>query len=94
MDLNKEKIKDWQIADDGKIAILFEKGKLILIPPVALNSHIPFLHPRKLQVTPKGQYTLTLPKNIIQLLQWQTHDIIIFGFDHGKINLSKGVDHA
>ena len=42
---------------------------------------------RKLQRTKKDQYTLTIPKSIIHLLDWKEQDRIEFGFDDGKITL-------
>ncbi|GEM_PF-2928013 len=44
---------------------------------------------RKLQKTNRGQYTLTVPKQLIDLLDWNTQSVIEFGFDKGKITLQK-----
>lgn len=44
---------------------------------------------RKLQKTNRDQYTLTIPKSLIDLLKWNEQSIIEFGFDKGKITLSK-----
>lgn len=44
---------------------------------------------RKLQKTNKEQYILTIPKNIVQLLNWKDKDAIEFGMDKGKITMAK-----
>jgi bifunctional DNA-binding transcriptional regulator/antitoxin component of YhaV-PrlF toxin-antitoxin module len=44
---------------------------------------------RKLQKTNKDQYTLTIPKNIVQLLNWKDKDEIEFGMEKGKITITK-----
>ncbi len=54
---------------------------------------------RKLQRTSKDQYTLTIPKSIVELLGWKEHEPIEFGLDHDKITLkrvkrSRGEKHA
>lgn len=44
---------------------------------------------RKLQKTNKEQYILTIPKNIVQLLNWKDKDAIEFGFERGKLTITK-----
>jgi len=44
---------------------------------------------RKLQRTPKDQYTLTIPKTLVQILGWSDKDEIEFGFEKGKITLKR-----
>ena len=44
---------------------------------------------RKLQRTNKDQYILTIPKSIVQLLNWKEQDEIEFGFEEGNITLKK-----
>ena len=44
---------------------------------------------RKLQKTSKDQYTLTIPKTLVQLLGWSEQDDIAFGFEKGKLTLKK-----
>jgi len=44
---------------------------------------------RKLQKTNKDQYTLTIPKTLVQLLKWKDKDEIEFGFEKGKITITK-----
>lgn len=44
---------------------------------------------RKLQKTKKEQYTLTIPKHLVQLLGWDEKSIIEFGFDQGKLTIKK-----
>lgn len=44
---------------------------------------------RKLQKTNKEQYILTIPKNIVQLLNWRDKDEIEFGFERGKLTITK-----
>ena len=46
---------------------------------------------RKLQRTPKDQYTLTIPKMLIEILKWSDKDEIEFGFQKGKLTLRKVV---
>ncbi|MBI4148400.1 hypothetical protein HY490_03860 [Candidatus Woesearchaeota archaeon] len=43
---------------------------------------------RRLQRTNKDQYTLTIPKQLVQLLGWSTKQKILFGFDRAKVTLS------
>lgn len=43
---------------------------------------------RRLQRTNKDQYTLTIPKQLVQLLGWSTKQQILFGFEKGKIQIS------
>ncbi len=44
---------------------------------------------RKLQRTPKDQYTLTIPKTLVKLLDWNNKDEIDFGFENGKLTLKR-----
>jgi len=44
---------------------------------------------RRLQKTNRDQYTLTIPKSLIEILDWNEQDGIEFGFDGGKITLQK-----
>ena len=44
---------------------------------------------RKLQRTPKDQYTLTIPKTLVQILGWDEKDEIEFGFEKGKLTLKR-----
>lgn len=44
---------------------------------------------RRLQKTNKDQYILTIPKTLVQLLEWKDKDDIEFGFEHGKITITK-----
>ncbi len=44
---------------------------------------------RKFQRTPKDQYTLTIPKTLVQLLGWNDKDEIEFGFEKGKLTLRR-----
>jgi bifunctional DNA-binding transcriptional regulator/antitoxin component of YhaV-PrlF toxin-antitoxin module len=44
---------------------------------------------RKLQKTNKDQYTLTIPKTLVKILDWNDKDEIEFGFEKGKITLKK-----
>lgn len=44
---------------------------------------------RRLQKTPKDQYTVTIPKTLVQILGWEDKDEIEFGFEDGKITLSR-----
>lgn len=44
---------------------------------------------RILQKTNKGQYILTIPKSIAQLLEWNDKDEIEFGLEKGKITITK-----
>ncbi len=43
---------------------------------------------RRLQRTNKDQYTLTIPKQLVQLLGWAAKQQIIFGFEKGRIQIS------
>ncbi|MBD3362006.1 hypothetical protein GF358_04425 [Candidatus Woesearchaeota archaeon] len=45
---------------------------------------------RKLQKTSKDQYILTIPKTLVHLLNWKDKDEIEFGFQKGKITITKG----
>ena len=61
---------------DGRITLKarkpgFKKGKLS----------------RRLQMTNKNQYLLTIPKHLVDLLNWQQKSSIEFGFSDGKITL-------
>ena len=44
---------------------------------------------RRLQKTPKDQYTLTIPKTLVQILGWNDKDEIEFGFEKGKLTLKR-----
>jgi len=44
---------------------------------------------RKLQKTSKDQYILTIPKTLVQLLEWKDKETIEFGFEKGKITITK-----
>ena len=44
---------------------------------------------RTLQKTNKDQFTLTIPKNLVQILKWKNKDKIEFGFERGKITITK-----
>jgi len=44
---------------------------------------------RKLQRTPKDQYTLTIPKTLVQILGWDDKDEIEFIFEQNKLTLRK-----
>jgi len=44
---------------------------------------------RKLQKTNKDQYILTIPKSIAQILKWEDKDEIEFGFERGKLTITK-----
>ncbi len=44
---------------------------------------------RKLQRTPKDQYTLTIPKTLVQILGWGEKDEVEFGFEKGKLTLKR-----
>lgn len=44
---------------------------------------------RRLQKTNKDQYVLTIPKTIVQLLNWKDKDEIEFGFEKGKITIAE-----
>jgi antitoxin component of MazEF toxin-antitoxin module len=44
---------------------------------------------RKLQKTNKDQFILTIPKTLVQLLKWKNKDEIEFGFEKGKITITK-----
>lgn len=44
---------------------------------------------RKLQRTPKDQYTLTIPKTLVGILGWLDKEKVEFGFEQGKITLKK-----
>ena len=44
---------------------------------------------RKLQRTPKDQYTLTIPKTLVQILGWNDKDEIEFGFEQNKLTLRR-----
>ena len=78
-------ILQWQ--EHQTLSFGFDKGKLILLPNTEQKPT------RKLQLTPKGQYTLTLPKPLVQILQWNDKEIVTFGFDNGKISLARGEVH-
>ncbi|MBW2968697.1 hypothetical protein KY314_01100 [Candidatus Woesearchaeota archaeon] len=43
---------------------------------------------RTLQKTNKDQYILTIPKTLVQLLNWENKDKIEFGFERGKITIT------
>ena len=51
---------------------------------------------RRLQKTNKDQYLLTIPKHLVDLLDWRVKDKIVFGFEEGKLTLlrktRKGVE--
>jgi antitoxin component of MazEF toxin-antitoxin module len=40
---------------------------------------------RKLQRTPKDQFTLTIPKTLVQVLGWNDKDEIKFSFEEGEV---------
>jgi len=44
---------------------------------------------RKLQRTSSDQYTLTIPKTLVNLLGWNEQDEIEFGFEIEKLMLKK-----
>ncbi|MEM4263960.1 MAG: AbrB/MazE/SpoVT family DNA-binding domain-containing protein [Candidatus Woesearchaeota archaeon] len=44
---------------------------------------------RKLQKTNKDQFTLTIPKALVQILDWKDKDVIEFGLERGKITITK-----
>ena len=44
---------------------------------------------RILQQTPKGQYTITLPIQVVRMLGWNKGDIIQIFLDAGDIRLRK-----
>lgn len=44
---------------------------------------------RKLQRTPKDQYTLTIPKTLVQILEWADKEEIEFKFEHDKLVLRR-----
>lgn len=44
---------------------------------------------RKLQETGKGQYTLTMPKQIVELLGWKPQDNIEFNLQGDKLLITK-----
>lgn len=44
---------------------------------------------RRLQKTNRDQYTLTIPKQLIELLNWNEKNTIEIGFEDGKITLQK-----
>jgi bifunctional DNA-binding transcriptional regulator/antitoxin component of YhaV-PrlF toxin-antitoxin module len=44
---------------------------------------------RKLQRTPKDQYTLTIPKTLVQILGWNDKDEIEFIFEKDKLSLRR-----
>ncbi len=44
---------------------------------------------RNLQRTNKDQYILTIPKHLVQLLNWQDKSIIEFGFYKDKLTIKK-----
>jgi len=44
---------------------------------------------RKLQKTQKDQYTVTIPKLLVQLLQWADKDNIEFDFEDGSVVIKK-----
>jgi len=46
---------------------------------------------RTLQKTNKDQYILTIPKTLVQLLNWENKDKIEFGFERGKITITKTI---
>jgi hypothetical protein len=45
---------------------------------------------RKLQKTNKDQFILTIPKSLVQILKWKDKEEIEFGFERGKITITKG----
>ncbi len=44
---------------------------------------------RKLQKTNKDQFILTIPKSLVQILNWKDKEEIEFGFERGKITITK-----
>jgi bifunctional DNA-binding transcriptional regulator/antitoxin component of YhaV-PrlF toxin-antitoxin module len=44
---------------------------------------------RKLQRTAKDQYTLTVPKTLVQLLNWSEQDLVEFGLEGNTITIKK-----
>ena len=44
---------------------------------------------RKLQKTNKDQFILTIPKSLAQVLKWKDKDEIEFGFERGKLTITK-----
>jgi len=77
-------ILNWQNKD--AIEFGFEKGKIAITKAKVKNKTLT----RKLQKTNKDQFILTIPKTLTQLLNWQNKDEIEFGFEHGKITITKG----
>ncbi|MBS3124854.1 AbrB/MazE/SpoVT family DNA-binding domain-containing protein [Candidatus Woesearchaeota archaeon] len=44
---------------------------------------------RRLQRTPKDQYTVTIPKTLVKLLKWNNKDELEFDFENGKLTLKR-----
>jgi len=44
---------------------------------------------RRLQKTNKDQYLLTIPKALVEILQWQDKDEIEFVLEHNKLCIKK-----
>lgn len=44
---------------------------------------------RKLQRTPKDQYTVTIPKTLIDILGWENKDEVEFKFEGDKLTLKR-----
>lgn len=44
---------------------------------------------RKLQRTPKDQYTVTIPKTLVQILGWDDKDELEFLFEQDKLVLKR-----
>src|SRR3989344_4057871 len=45
---------------------------------------------RVLQRNNKDQYTLTIPKHVVQILSWNDKDEVAFNFEQGKLFINKG----
>lgn len=74
---------NWQ--DKAEIEFGFTDGR------ITLKTRKPGLKKgkltRRLQKTNKDQYLLTIPKHLVDLLNWQQKSSIEFGFTDGKITL-------
>ena len=47
---------------------------------------------RRLQETPKGQYTITMPSQVVRLLGWQKGDEIEIILENRSLRLTKKSD--
>ncbi|MBS3176807.1 hypothetical protein J4457_06255 [Candidatus Woesearchaeota archaeon] len=66
----------------------FEKGRLS-VETTEQEQQLAQHLARKLQCTPKQQFTLTIPKHLVQILHWQNKDEIQFDFEKNKITLTQ-----